>query len=120
MEQILKANEAIIGILGKEKAAASGYRMLHYCISTEVEEGILLFNLLTREMLLLTREEFANAIESPYLRKHWFVVPEETDEKKAGGIGTVDSKHHRSSFRDYHQLYDSYHNRLQCPLLLLL
>ena len=86
MEQILKANEAIIGILGKEKAAASGYRMLHYCISTEVEEGILLFNLLTREMLLLTREEFANAIESPYLRKHWFVVPEETDEKKLVGL----------------------------------
>lgn len=82
MEQIIKANEAIMSMLGKPKTSVSGYRMIHYSLPVEVEEGTLLFNLLTRELLLLTPEEYANALELPYLRERWFVVPEETDEKK--------------------------------------
>lgn len=82
MKQIQKANAALVGILGKGKQGAEKYRMLRYCVSKEVDEGVLLFNLLTRELLLLTEEEFAGALEQPYLRKQWFVVPEETDEKK--------------------------------------
>lgn len=86
MEQIIKANDAILGILGRAKPASSGYRMLHYCVPMQIEEGTLLFNLLTRELLLLTPEEYANALELPYLRKQWFVVPQETDEKKLVGL----------------------------------
>lgn len=82
MEQILGANEAIMGILGQPKAPQGGYRMLHYCLPVEVPEGVLLFNTLTRELLLLSPEEFAGALEHPELRAKWFVVPEETDEKK--------------------------------------
>lgn len=82
MKQIIQANEAILGILGKEKTSASGYRMMNYCISTEIEAGVLFFNLLTRELLLLTPEEYGNVLELPYFRKQWFVVPEETNEKK--------------------------------------
>lgn len=82
MKQIIKANEATMGILGKANTSASNNRMMHYCASVEVEEGILLFNLLTRELLLLTPEEYANALKLPYLREQWFVVPQETDEKK--------------------------------------
>ena len=82
MKQILKPNEATLGILGKEKQAAGGYRMIRYCISQPIDDGVLLFNLLTRELLLLTSEEYAGALELPYLRKQWFVVPEETDEKQ--------------------------------------
>lgn len=37
------------------------YRLMKYCISTEVEEGVLLFNVLTRELLLLTQEEYADS-----------------------------------------------------------
>lgn len=86
MEQIIQANDAIIGILGKEKQSASGYRMIHYAVSTPVEEGVLLFNVLTRELLLLTQEEYANVLTLPYLRKQWFVVPEETNEKQLMGL----------------------------------
>ena len=82
MEQIIKANEVIIRMLGKPKASGSGYRMIHYSLSYEVEDGVLLFNLLTRELLLLTSEEYTNALELPYLRERWFVVPADTDEKK--------------------------------------
>lgn len=82
MKQILKANDSILKIVGKPKLSASDYRFLHYTLSTAVEEGILLFNMLTRELLLLTQEEFDNALEHPYLRQNWFVVSEDTDEKK--------------------------------------
>ena len=78
----MNANKGILGILGNCKPSSTGYRMLHYCVSTPVADGTLLLNVLTRELLLLTPEEFENVTELPYLRKHWFVVPEETDEKK--------------------------------------
>lgn len=86
MEQIIKPNGAIMEILGKAKSAASGYRLIKYCVSAQVEEGTLLFNLLTREMVLLTPEEYAGAIESDYLRQQWFVIPKELDEKKNVGL----------------------------------
>ena len=86
MEQIIRANQTIMEILGKAKRGSSGYRMIRYCMAQQVEDGVLLFNVLTRELLLLTREEYAAAVESEYLRDHWFVVPEETDEKKMVGL----------------------------------
>ncbi len=82
MKQILGANEAILGILGQPKAARGAVRMLHYCLPVEVPEGVLLFNLLTRELLLLSQEEFAGAMDNPVLRQKWFVAPEETTDKK--------------------------------------
>lgn len=82
MEQIIKANDAILGILNQPKASDSSYRMLRYCLSTQVPEGTLLFNLLTRELLLLSPEEYANVLHLPELRQRWFVVPEQTQDKK--------------------------------------
>lgn len=100
MEQIIRANRTIMSILGKAKQSVSGYRLLHYCVPVQVEEGTLLFNVLTRELLLLTPEEYANALDCAYLRQQWFVVPMETDEKKLVGLvrwlqGTMrkESKH---------------------------
>ena len=82
MEQVLGANEAIVGILGQPGAARGKGRLLHYCLPVEVPEGVLLFNTLTRELLLLSQEEFAGATENPVLWEKRFVVPEGTDEKK--------------------------------------
>lgn len=82
MEQVIQANKFILSALGKAKPASAGYRMMHYTLSHPVEEGVLLFNLLTRELLLLTREEFDNALQLQELRDKWFVVPEDTCEKK--------------------------------------
>ena len=50
-------------------------------MDTEVDDGILLFNMFTRELILLDKEEFGNATENDYLRQQWFVVPEECNEK---------------------------------------
>ncbi|MBQ3214878.1 MAG: 4Fe-4S cluster-binding domain-containing protein [Oscillospiraceae bacterium] len=82
MEQIIPANKLINGALGKAKPSAAGYRMMHYTLSYPIEEGTLLLNLLTRELLLLTDEEYSNALGLPELRERWFVVPEDTCEKK--------------------------------------
>ncbi len=82
MNIISSANETVLTILGKPKAAASGYRLLHFCAESKVDEGVLLFNLLTRELILLSEEEYSNLTELDYLKAHWFVVPQETKDKE--------------------------------------
>lgn len=77
MEQILKPHKNVLTILGKGKPAKDGYRMMRYCLTEEVEDGILLFHLLTRELLLLSKEEYASMMELEYLKAHWFLVPED-------------------------------------------
>lgn len=82
MEQIMQPQTNVLRILGKAKLSESGYRFIKYCVSTHVNEGVLLFNVLTRELLVLTQDEYDNSLESAYLREHWFTVPEQLDEKK--------------------------------------
>ena len=83
MKQIKKPNNANLSILGKTKPSDGSYRPMKYCAQLPVEGGVLLYNVATREMLLLSEEEFARAAESQYLRDHWFFVPEETNEKQS-------------------------------------
>ena len=82
MEQIVKAHDTVLHILRKPKTSDSGYRMSQYCLTKEVCDGVLLFHMLTKEMLLLTEEEYENRLSSQYLRARWFVVPEELKEKE--------------------------------------
>lgn len=82
MQQILSANEDILRILRKARTSDHGYRMIKYCLPLEIDDGFLLFNVLTREMVLLTKDEYENRLESDYLRQHWFVVPENLNEKE--------------------------------------
>lgn len=82
METICSAQKPVLSILGKAKPSEQGYRLLKYCVQESVDGGVLLFNVLTREMLFLTDEEFARWVENDYLKAHWFVVPENLDEKK--------------------------------------
>lgn len=83
MKQITKANASYLSILGKATSAEESYRLMKYCAQLSVPEGELLFNVPTREMVLLSKEEFSHAAESEYLRAHWFFVPESTNEKQA-------------------------------------
>lgn len=69
-----------MSMLRKRCASGPSYRMLKFIIEKEVEEGHLLFNTFTKELLLLTREEYDNRMENEHLRRNWFVVPENTDE----------------------------------------
>ena len=82
MKVISPANETVMKILKNFQKPGTKYRKLKYLVDAEVEEGVLLFNLFTRELVLLDKEEFGNAIENEYLRNQWFIVPEECDEKE--------------------------------------
>lgn len=82
MQIISQANETVVTLLKRFQKTSDQTRMMKYCAHTPVDEGILLFNLLTRELVLLTQEEFSQATQLEYLKTHWFAVPEDTDEKE--------------------------------------
>ncbi len=82
MKIIAPANDGVLKILNRFLKTDFSGRLMKYCVAEPVQEGVLLFNMLTREMVLLTPEEYANATELDYLRQRWFVVPEQLDEKE--------------------------------------
>lgn len=82
MQIIANANETTLTLLKRFYKTDSCSRLFHYCVQTPVEEGSLLFNLLTREALLLSPEEYADLYQLDYLKEHWFVVPEDAKDKE--------------------------------------
>ena len=81
MKQILEVNNSVLQIIGKAKHSDCGYRLSHYTVVEEIEDGFLVFNTLTREMVLLDQDEYANIMKDPYMHTHWFVVPQNLREK---------------------------------------
>ena len=57
------------------------YRPSHFVLAADCGEGLLLYNTLTGELLLLDRKEAGQWPNSgEYLVKHWFLVPQDFDE----------------------------------------
>lgn len=86
MEIISNASESVLAILKKFKKTDSANRMMKYCVQTPVDGGILLFNVLTREMVWLTGEEAEKLTEIPELKDRWFVVPQGINEKELASL----------------------------------
>lgn len=82
MKIILEANESVLSILKKFLREDKCDRWLQYCVLTPVENGMLIFNSLTRELIYLSQEEYDHYLDLDYLKERWFVVPEETTEKE--------------------------------------
>lgn len=82
MKVISGANEGVLKILKNFKKEDANNRFLKYCVMVQLEEGILLFNLLTKELLLLEHKEYKDRLLDKYLCDHWFLVPEDTNEKE--------------------------------------
>lgn len=80
MKIISQANKLLLGILSKFHKESSDLRFLRYVVEAPVEDGILLYNLLTLEMILLTEDEYEHRNDYEYLRKNWFLVPNDTDD----------------------------------------
>ncbi len=80
MKQIIPANGTVLQILGKPKGSEGPCRLMTFCLPLETEDGMLLLNVLTKELLLLSPEEYASGSQSAYLRDHWFLVPEDTND----------------------------------------
>ena len=81
MKTIIPAADNVIKLLGKAKTGEN-YRLMHYVVSEATEDGVLIFHTLTREMMLLSEEEYSRLFELPELYEKWFIVPEETNDMK--------------------------------------
>ncbi len=86
MKVIAEANSAILKILARFNKKAEKSRLMHFVAETPVEGGVLLYNLLTLEMIFLTEEENRLRNDSEYLKDQWFIVPENTNEKELADL----------------------------------
>ena len=82
MQLIQPPSGNILKILGKPKPSETSFRWMTYVLSKQVEGGVLLFHVLTREMLLLTPEEYVAPECLVALRDKWFLVPEGLNDRK--------------------------------------
>ncbi len=82
MNIISEVNKTVLSVLQPLTVKGEAKRMLQYCVELPIDDGVLLFNLLTRECLLLTEEEAANRSANEYLKSHWFVVPEDCNDRE--------------------------------------
>ena len=81
MKTILPAADSVLKLLGKP-TRSDACRLMHSVVFADVPEGVLLFHLLTGELLLLSHEEYEHLYELPALYGHWFLVPETTGDYK--------------------------------------
>ena len=82
MKIISAANTGVLTILNRFKQEVHPCRLMKYCVELPMDGGTLLFNLLTRELLLLSETENQEICANEYLKEHWFVVHEKTNEKE--------------------------------------
>ena len=86
MKIISNAQDTVLRIMSKFHKSGKADRLLHYCAEVSTEEGVLLLNLLTRELVLLTEEEYRNLTDNEYLNNHWFTVSEKTNDKELADL----------------------------------
>lgn len=89
MTQIIEPLNTIVKLITEQKFIQNqSYRKIVYLKESKTEDGYLIFNFLTREMLLLTEDEHAQFSSGRYsvkklkedLIKKWFLVPEDYNE----------------------------------------
>lgn len=82
MNIISCANNAALKILMNLNKQDYADRWMKYCIITTVDDGYLVYNVLTRELVFLSQDEYDSYLSNSYLRDHWFVVPESFNDKE--------------------------------------
>lgn len=90
MKEICKPLSMILKVLGKQKINNSvDYRKLTYVMCFQCDDGFLIYNLMTRQLVLLSDSEYAdlklNDTSNPltnFLIAHWFLVPENNKDEK--------------------------------------
>lgn len=99
MLQILPPDRYILALLGKQKETKGvKYRLLSFCISEAVSTGVLLYNNLTKELILIDSLEDIFLNDTVYLTEHWFLVPSDyNDHKLACDITHLLKEHYLSS-----------------------
>lgn len=83
MRTVQEPLELVQQVLGRQKRISdTNYRLLTYVVKRQVEDGVLLYNIMTKELVLLNHEEAKHLQEQHDLIARWFLVPEKHDDKK--------------------------------------
>jgi len=78
MKRLLKFKDEIYNTIGLQKYDSDKmYKISPYLIIEKIDENILMYNLLTYEMLQLTNEDLE--INKKFLIKHWFFIDENVE-----------------------------------------
>lgn len=80
MQILINKNDILSKALNEQKISKTTYRFIKYVHKLSVDDGILLYNILTHELLFLDNNEkyLIDSVESSvsdYLIKNWFLVP---------------------------------------------
>lgn len=88
MKHLLLPNQLLFKIIGEQSYTEKKYRFINFCITKKINEEFILYNNFTHEMILLSPEEHVSIFKTTpisalytYLINHWFLVPEEFNEK---------------------------------------
>ena len=76
MKIIIKADTFTQTIMGTGELSDFRYRLFKYVLKQKCDGGVLLYNVLSCEMLYLTKEEWDERSENEILIRKWFLVPE--------------------------------------------
>ena len=79
---ISNANVGIMKVLKNFSSKGKCDRLLHFCVDITVDDGLLLHNLLTKETIFLAEDQIRDEQNLEFLKKHLFVVPEDTNDKE--------------------------------------
>ena len=80
MKIIIKADTFTQTIMGTGELSDFRYRLFKYVLKQKCDGGVLLYNVLSCEMLYLTKEEWDERSENEILIRKWFLVPEEFED----------------------------------------
>lgn len=86
MNILMNVNERVLANLGQQEVFANkDYRFMKYCLMTEVNNGQLIFNGLTRALVFIHNSELSsigNIDDYEFLYKYYFLVPEDFNEQE--------------------------------------
>ena len=83
MKVILPIASKFKQIVGRQKRVdGERYRLMTYVVQQPVADGLLLYNMLTCSLVLLTPDEAADITMQQELIDCWFLVPQEHDDQK--------------------------------------
>ena len=83
MKIIIPTASTFKQIVGRQKQTdGERYRLMTYVVQQPVADGLLLYNMLTCSLVLLTPDEAADLTAQRELIDRWFLVPEDHDDRK--------------------------------------
>lgn len=86
MKILIDKMKALLPILRDQEGKETEHRYLKYIQESSIEDGLLLYNMLTGELLFLDKQEEKMVVPNnqvyDYLVKNWFLVPNDFDDLK--------------------------------------